>query len=221
MVHALYHARSSARQFGGSESDYLPLHQFLDQTKAYVPGSLHRLVLHNTFGIQLCEEVYGVEWQRPSDGKLIATRLLVQQHINEDFGFVPTLSECFQDHPFYHEQQVHPYTPAEVQVALAHTLKGVPEDYRELVNWFYKPVELLENPQFFCLLGNSFGTFLAEARFGIALQRASDGKELPTQTVAEWLVRLSLGFLPTLTYFFRGMPLLSWMSRCISLDIEE
>lgn len=94
MAHPHFHARSSARKFGGEPNDYLHIHQFFDQTKAHLADSRHRLVLHNSFGIFLCEQVHGVTFTRKSDGKEMPTRLIGEQHVLEDFGRIPTLEEC-------------------------------------------------------------------------------------------------------------------------------
>jgi hypothetical protein len=58
--HPYYHAVSSARRFGGTPEDYLAVHQFFDQTKAHLADCRHRLVLHNSFGIFLAEQLFGV-----------------------------------------------------------------------------------------------------------------------------------------------------------------
>jgi len=101
----------------------------------------------------------------------------------------------------------------EVVSALTRKLSGQPADYQEIISWFYRPGVLLANPSFFRLLGNSFGIFLAEQRFGISVRRASDGKELPTRVIAETLVQLALDCIPTLAHFFKGMAVEPWMSR--------
>ena len=86
------HARLSARDFGGSPEDYLPLHSFLDSTKFHCEDSRHRAILHNTFGVGLCEQLFGVTIGN-SDGNHIPTRELARRHIREDCGLVPSLKE--------------------------------------------------------------------------------------------------------------------------------
>lgn len=85
--------------------------------------------------------------------------------------------------------------------------------YEELAAWFYRPGLELSDPRFFRLLGNSFGIFLAEERFGISLTRTSDGKELPTRTLSEMLVYFALDTIPTLAQFLRDMSLETWMMK--------
>lgn len=214
MSHPLYHARSSAKLFGGNEADYYHLHTFFDQTKACVPTNLHRLILHNDFGMEVCEQIFGPIVCRPSDGERVPTCLLARQHVREDFGFLPTLSTCLQNHPLHREKGATPLLTQEEQtMMLSRKLRGEPEDYCELVAWFARPGELLSDPRFFRVLGNSFGIFLAEQHFGISIERHSDRKRLPTRYIAEQLVLITLGYIPPLSHFFRGMVVEPWMCR--------
>ena len=100
MSHPYYHALSSARRFGGVPEDYIAVHQFFDQTKAHIADCRHRLVLHNSFGIFLAEQLFGVTITRASDDKAVPTRLVAEQHVLEDFGGrIPTLEACLRDTP--------------------------------------------------------------------------------------------------------------------------
>jgi hypothetical protein len=86
------HARLSARDFGGQPEDYLELHNFLDSTKLHCEDSRHRAVLHNTFGIGVCEQLFGAVITN-SAGDGIPTRELARRHIRQDCGRVPSLEE--------------------------------------------------------------------------------------------------------------------------------
>lgn len=94
MSHPYYHAKSSARKFGGQPEDYIHIHNWFDQTKAHLADCRHRLLLHNSFGIFLCEQIFGVTLTRVSDTKEVPTRLIAEQHVLEDYGFIPTLEKC-------------------------------------------------------------------------------------------------------------------------------
>ena len=59
MSNPIYHAKSSARKFGGEASDYITIHDFFDQSKACWADHRHRAILHNTFGIFLVEKLIG------------------------------------------------------------------------------------------------------------------------------------------------------------------
>jgi hypothetical protein len=85
------HSLSSARRFGGQPEDYLPLHDFMDSTKAVIADNRHRAILHSSFGIFILEKVFGTNITN-SDGRLVSVRDIGEQHILEDFGgrFIPT-----------------------------------------------------------------------------------------------------------------------------------
>ena len=53
------HAKRSAKKFGGISSDYLPIHNFMDSSKAHVSDNRHRAILHTGFGIFLTESMFG------------------------------------------------------------------------------------------------------------------------------------------------------------------
>ena len=59
MSNPLVHAERSAKKWGGSADDYLALHQWFDATKAHLPDNRHRMLLHNSFGMLLAEQVFG------------------------------------------------------------------------------------------------------------------------------------------------------------------
>ncbi len=89
----LQHAKNSVNKYGGILEDYLSIHSWFDQTKAHVPEMKHRLFLHNSFGIFLCEQQFGI-YITNSDGKKVDVRSLGEDHVLEDLGFIPTLDEC-------------------------------------------------------------------------------------------------------------------------------
>lgn len=93
MAHPYDHARSSAKKWGGKAEDYLPIHNWFDETKAWVPHSMHRLFRHHSEGIFECEKVFG-PFITNSDGKRVYTRYIGEQHVKEDcFGKIPTAKE--------------------------------------------------------------------------------------------------------------------------------
>ena|SRR5690348_11223467 len=99
MADPFHHAVSSARKFGGTPEDYLKVHQWFDATKAAWADPRHRAFRHSTFGIQTAIEVFGQTITRESDGRVIPTRWIGEQHVNEDCGFIPTLEDWLDDLP--------------------------------------------------------------------------------------------------------------------------
>jgi hypothetical protein len=130
MAHSHYHAVSSARRYGGVAEDYLPLHNFLDSSKASWADQRHRAVLHHAFGVFVAEQVIGQQeevrllraalarvprWAQRllglripattpvtlevTGGKQVPIRLVAEQHIIEDCGFVPSVEDYLQAVP--------------------------------------------------------------------------------------------------------------------------
>src|SRR3990167_5253322 len=92
------HAKTSARKWGGVPGDYQAVHDFFDQTKMCVPDMRHRAVLHNAFGIYLCEQVFGTTIVN-SDGRVVSVRDIGEQHVLDDLGTIPTLQDCLEGLP--------------------------------------------------------------------------------------------------------------------------
>ncbi len=57
MSHPLEHAKSSVRRWGGQISDYQLIHEWFDETKAWIGHSKHRMFRHHSEGIFECEKV--------------------------------------------------------------------------------------------------------------------------------------------------------------------
>ena len=92
MAHPWHHAVSSARRHGGQPEDYLAIHEWFDASKAHHGDFRHRALRHHTAGIYECEAAFGVTITN-SDAKRIPTRWVAEQHVTEDLGFVPSLSQ--------------------------------------------------------------------------------------------------------------------------------
>jgi hypothetical protein len=93
MAHSYHHAKSSAKRFGGTPEPYLPIHDFLDSSKSAYADFRHRAVLHSTFGIFICEKVFGHTITN-SEGKQVPVRVIAEQHVREDHnGIIPTVEQ--------------------------------------------------------------------------------------------------------------------------------
>lgn len=96
MSHPLHHSISSQRKHGGKIEDYLPLHNWFDETKAHFPDMRHRALRHHAEGIFWAEREFGV-FIINSDGKMVPTRVLGEQHVMEDIGFIPTIKDYLSE----------------------------------------------------------------------------------------------------------------------------
>lgn len=93
MAHPIQHSKSSVKTWGGSIEDYLPIHNWLDETKGWYGHSLHRLFRHHSEGIFELEKVFGPTIIN-SEGKTVYTRYVGEQHVREDCnGYIPTAKE--------------------------------------------------------------------------------------------------------------------------------
>lgn len=98
MPKALVHARSSAERFGGDPNDYLPIHEKMDSTKAIHAEASHRCIFHSAFGIFLIEGLFGRTITN-SAGTEVHVRDIAEQHVLEDLGFIPSLSDWLKEMP--------------------------------------------------------------------------------------------------------------------------
>jgi hypothetical protein len=92
MAHPYHHSLSSVKRWGGEVSDYLPIHDWFDATKAQLADFRHRALRHHAEGIFLCEQVFG-KTITLSTGKIIPVRWVGEQHVREDLGRIPTAAE--------------------------------------------------------------------------------------------------------------------------------
>jgi len=92
MAHCYYHALSSVRKWGGKPDDYLPLHQWFDQSKAILADPRHRALRHHAEGIFMLEALFGATIVN-ADGRNVPVRLIGEQHVREDLGSIPSFAD--------------------------------------------------------------------------------------------------------------------------------
>jgi len=92
MAHPLQHAQSSARKFGGKPEDYIEIHNWFDESKAFLADFRHRGLRHHSEGIFQAERIFGVALVN-SDGKQVPVRYIGEQHVKEDLGRIPTAQD--------------------------------------------------------------------------------------------------------------------------------
>ena len=92
MGHCYHHALSSARKWGGTAEAYLPLHQWFDESKAITADFRHRALRHHAEGIFMLERFFGATITICT-GRVIPVRLIGEQHVVEDLGFIPSFAD--------------------------------------------------------------------------------------------------------------------------------
>jgi hypothetical protein len=98
MAHPLFHSKSSAKKYGGKPGDYLPIHVWFDESKSQIGDLRHRALRHHAEGIFLCEKIFGISLTN-SDGREVPVRFIGEQHVIEDLGRIPSVSEWLREMP--------------------------------------------------------------------------------------------------------------------------
>ncbi len=91
----LVHAKSSAKRFGGTYTDYMAIHEKMDCSKAYFADNRHRALTHTLFWVrEVMLPIFGSVMVN-SDGKEVSVKDVCEQHILEDFcqKFIPTVQD--------------------------------------------------------------------------------------------------------------------------------
>lgn len=96
-MNAWNHAQSSARKWGGTPEDYLPIHEFIDSSKQVLGDVRHRAIYHHTLGVYLCQRVFGDTLT--VGRKQIPVRLIAERHIIEDLGWLPSPADYLKNTP--------------------------------------------------------------------------------------------------------------------------
>jgi hypothetical protein len=92
MAHPYHHALSSVAKWGGAVDDYLPVHAWLDESKAIIADYRHRALRHHAEGIFMAERIFGTTLAL-SCGRLIPVRWIGEQHVREDLGRIPSFAD--------------------------------------------------------------------------------------------------------------------------------
>jgi hypothetical protein len=95
-MHPYHHALSSVKKYGGKVEDYLPIHNWFDESKQFMADFRHRALRHHAEGIFMAEKIFGVTIIN-SNGKYIPTRFIGENHVKEDLGFIPSMQDWFKN----------------------------------------------------------------------------------------------------------------------------
>ena len=155
------HAKSSAGK-NGIWLDDLPIHEFMDSTKAACPDLRHRMILHNA---DLGPELAARAFPGRSDARTVAL-----QHVTEDLGHTPTLADWLADcdlarlpRPLARRM---PLDRDQLSAQLARSQRlSDPDAPRAVLDLLLLPTSLAGAAALSVLL-NGFGPALARAVFG-------------------------------------------------------
>jgi hypothetical protein len=91
-----HHAISSVKKWGGTVEDYMAIHEWFDASKEMHGDFRHRALRHHSEGIFMCQTLFGdpiTHTIRLSSGRPIPVRWVGEQHVTEDLGFIPSVSD--------------------------------------------------------------------------------------------------------------------------------
>lgn len=74
----------------------MEIESFIDSSKSVVGDVRHRSIYHHTFGIFLCEKLFGTTI-KTSCNREVPVRLIAEQHILEDLGWIPSPSDYIKN----------------------------------------------------------------------------------------------------------------------------
>ena len=92
MAHPYHHALSSVRKWGGAVEDYIPIHDWFDQSKMIIADFRHRCLRHHAEGIFMAATIFG-QTITLSTGRVVPVRWIGEQHIREDLGYIPSFAD--------------------------------------------------------------------------------------------------------------------------------
>ncbi|MBX3421771.1 MAG: hypothetical protein KF752_09480 [Pirellulaceae bacterium] len=96
MAHPYHHALSSIKKWGGVPEDYLPIHDWFDETKKLLADFRHRALRHHAEGIFLAEQIFGKTIVL-STGRIVPIRFIGEQHVLEDCGWIPSAGDWLKN----------------------------------------------------------------------------------------------------------------------------
>lgn len=91
-MHSYYHALNTVKKYGGTTNDYIGIHNWLDETKAFYADFRHRALRHHSQGVFEAEKKFGIVITN-SNSVVVPVRAIAEQHIIEDCGFIPTVAD--------------------------------------------------------------------------------------------------------------------------------
>ena len=216
MTHTYFHAASSARVWGGEPEDYLPVHDWFDETKKVFCDFRHRALRHHAEGIFLAEAVFGTTITN-SAGKNVPVRYIGEQHTIEDCSRVPTAKDWLELMPVPAW-----LTPHDVDSTYAHAEAsaarwgGEPEDYLAVHEWLDETRRAFWDPRHMALRHHAEGIYLCEQILGPAIVNTG-GRAIRVRNIAEQHVQRDCGRVPAAEEYLKLIQRRGWMARATKI----
>ena len=157
------HSLLSKKKFKGEAEDYLEIHKFLDSSKLFYFNIKHRVLLHHTYGIDLCIQKFG-ETLITAENQKILIRDVAAEHCKEDLmGVVPTVNNWFKY----------------VDDSLLNLIKPIITSDSKLKEFILRPLLMSGMKSSLIITHSNFGIYLTKEILGIdyALELANHLQE--------------------------------------------
>lgn len=208
----LLHANLSVKKYGGVVEDYLPIHNFIDSSKAAHPDVRHRAILHSAFGCYVTEQVFGV-YITNTIGKRVSVRDIAENHVQEDVFIIPTMElylKNIKKTVFSGIKDVSIMEHAELDA----TQLAIPFDDAYKIHTFMESSYIaFPDKRHNTILHTSFGLQIINRVFGDYIMHES-GKYSPMLVAKRHIMR-EMQYIPSVTETLEPMLIQQWMSGSI------
>lgn len=127
-MNSIAHARSAAKKWGGNWEQYIEIEEWIDSSKQVIGDVRHRSLYHHTTGVWLAQRIFGrVIFVPKANGfgvNEIPVRLIAEQHILEDLGWLPSPADYIDGMPI----KAWMSGSQRKELPLSHILKGHGEE---------------------------------------------------------------------------------------------
>lgn len=206
MANPVVHAVSSAKTYGGTWQEHLPVHDWFDETKAWISDLRHRTIRHHAEGI-----IQSLSTFQPIElptGRLVAIRRISERHVLEDLGEIPNAADYLQHLPLQDWMRSRVSTAQHAENSAAR-FGGTPELYLPIHQWLDETFGWMPDDRHQAIRHHSEGVIEA-AKLLPSVQ--AGGQVISGQDVAAQHVKDDLGQIPVAYDWLSLMEMKMWMT---------
>jgi hypothetical protein len=190
MAHPYHHSLSSTKPLKLNWQEHFALHDWLDSSKAMFSDARHRALFHHTAGVYLSKKVFKT---------LPNAQKIARDHILEDLGFLPNLSNWLKEESW--NKKLVPSKKTSQDELKPSLLKANPFPHQtqkklsqcvDILLTPEKSEKLEKNSPLRFFYFSSAGPYLAQNILGPLLP----GK-IPTRTACEYVIQKTWGIIPS------------------------
>lgn len=223
MTHPLLHSESSTRLFGGDCQLWLPIHEYLDNTKQAFGDFRHRAMRHHRQGVLRCSNEVVINGVSQNDVFAVA-----EQHVREDCGGqLPEITEWLEHFQCKKlgKLAANVMSTEEINESCARRFKAHAGDFSEINGWIDghndpEGIDASAHPAARYLRHQSYSCFEVEEIFGITIA-LSDGRQIPSRYIAEYHITQEFGFIPSLSEWLCLIQPKPFMARASFIRQQE